>query len=438
MSSKKEHVNLVIIGHVDAGKSTTTGHLLILTGAITDREMREMEAEAQKLDKSSFKYAFVFDRLKEERERGLTIDLAFRKFETPKFYFTLIDAPGHRDFIKNMITGSSQADAAVLVVSAKKGEFEAGISAGGQTREHAFLARTLGVNQMIVLVNKMDTVDWSQERYNEIKDEITDLLKQVGYPVKDVPFIPGSGWTGDNLKERSSNLKWYDGPTLLEALDNIKLPPKPVDKPFRLPIQDVYSIKGIGTVVVGRVETGKIKKGQQVAILPPGFTSEVRSIEMHYEELPEAIPGDNIGVALRGISHKEIKRGMVLSPTDKPASTVEEFTGQIIVIYHPTVVSPGYTPVIHAHTAQQACTFVSIKQKIDPRSGQVSQENPDYIKQGDAAVVEFKPLRPLVLEKYAEIPQLGRFAVRDMGRTIAVGVVKEIKAKEVPLKAGKK
>ncbi|MHA1229490.1 MAG: translation elongation factor EF-1 subunit alpha [Candidatus Helarchaeota archaeon] len=438
MSSKKEHLNLVIIGHVDAGKSTTTGHLLILTGAITEREMREMEAEAQKLDKASFKYAFIFDRLKEERERGLTIDLCFRKFETGKYVFTLIDAPGHRDFVKNMITGSSQADAAILVISAKKGEFEAGISAGGQTREHAFLAKTLGVNQMIVIVNKMDTCDWSKERYEEIKDEITGLLKQVGYPIDKVPFIPVSGWTGDNLKDRSENMKWYDGPTLLEALDNLEIPPKPIDKPLRMPIQDVYSIKGIGTVPVGRIETGVLRKGDKIAIMPPGYTTEVRSIEQHHEELQEAVPGNNIGIAIRGISHKDLKRGMVISGTDNPASVVEDFIGQIIVIYHPTAIAAGYTPVIHAHTAQQACTFTQITQKIDPRSGQVSQENPDFIKQGDAAIVNFHPLRPLVLEKYSEIPQLGRFAVRDMGRTVAVGIVKEITKKDVPLKTGKK
>ena len=438
VSSKMEHLNLVIIGHVDAGKSTTTGHLLILTGAITDREVREMEAEAQKLEKSSFKYAFVFDRLKEERERGLTIDLCFRKFKTKKYYFTLIDAPGHRDFVKNMITGSSQADAAVLVISSKKGEFEAGISAEGQTREHAFLARTLGVSQIIVLINKMDTCDWSQERYTEIKEEISDLLKQVGYNIKDVPFIPGSGWTGDNLNVKSDNLKWYDGTTLIEALNNIKLPPKPTDKPLRMPIQDVYSIKGIGTVPVGRVETGVIKKGDKIAILPIGISTEVRSIEMHHEEISEAVPGDNIGLSIRGISHKDLKRGMVISNIKNPASVVEQFTGQIIIIFHPTALAAGYTPVIHAHTAQQACTFTKLISKISSKTGKVVQDNPDFIKQGDAAMIELLPLKPLVIEKYSEFPQLGRFAVRDGGRTVAVGVVKEIKTKEVTIKGSKK
>jgi elongation factor 1-alpha len=437
VSKKKEHLNLVIIGHVDAGKSTTTGHLLIETGAVTDREMREMEAEADKLDKGSFKFAFIFDRLKEERERGLTIDLCFRKFDTSKYAWTLIDAPGHRDFVKNMITGSSQADAAVLVISAKKGEFEAGISAGGQTREHAFLARTLGVGQMVVWVNKMDTIDWSEDRYKEIKEEISDLLKQVGYKVDEIPFIPGSGWTGDNLKDKSDNLGWYDGPTLIEALDKIELPPKPVDKPLRMPVQDVYSIKGIGTVPVGRIETGVMKKGDQVAILPMGVSTEIRSIEMHHEEIDEAVPGDNVGVAIRGISHKELKRGMVISSLKDPASVVENFTGQIIVIFHPTALAAGYTPVIHAHTAQQACTFTKLLKKIDPKSGQTSQENPDFIKQGDSALIELMPLKPLVIEKYSDFPQLGRFAVRDMGRTVAVGVVMDSKTKSVEIKAKK-
>ncbi|HUY01117.1 MAG TPA: translation elongation factor EF-1 subunit alpha [Candidatus Deferrimicrobium sp.] len=427
---KKPHMNLIIIGHVDHGKSTMMGHLLLKTGSISDREMREMEALAKKLDKGSFKFAFVFDRLKEERERGLTIDLAFRRFDTKKYYYTLIDAPGHRDFVKNMITGSSQADAAILVVSAKTGEFEAGISAGGQTREHAFLSRTLGVAQLIVAINKMDTTDWNEARYNEVRDEVKDLLKMVGFPVDKVNFVPVSAWTGDNLGDKSSNMPWYKGPCLTEALDELELPPKPTDKPLRIPVQDVYKITGVGTVPVGRVETGILKVGEKLIFMPDGATGECRSIEMHHEQIQEALPGDNIGFNIRGLSTKDMRRGDVAGTVSNPPTVAEEFTGQIIVIYHPTALAPGYAPVIHAHTAQIACKFEEIINKMDPRSGQVIQEKPDFLKQGEGGLVRFVPIRPMVIEKFKEFPQLGRFAVRDMGRTVAVGVVTEIKARK--------
>lgn len=430
---KKPHMNLVIIGHVDHGKSTTMGHLLLVTGGITEREMREYEAEAEKIKDATFKYAFIFDRLKEERERGITIDLAFRKFETDNYYFTLIDAPGHRDFVKNMITGSSQADAAILVVSARKGEFEAGISATGQTTEHAYLARTLGVGQIVVGINKMDeaTVNYSETRFNEIKDEISELLKRVGYDIEKVQFIPMSGWTGENLNEKSDNLPWYDGPTLVQALDNLEVPPKPTDKDLRIPIQDVYKIQGVGTVPVGRVETGVLKNNDKIIIMPQGLTTEVRSIEMHHENIPKALPGDNIGFNIRGIAVKDLRRGNVVGHANKePPTVAAEFTGQIVVIYHPTVLPQGYTPVVHAHTAQVSCEFAEILSKIDIRTGQVIQENPEFIKVNEGAVVKFKPKKPFCIEVYNDFPQLGRFAVRDMGRTIAVGIVKEVVKKE--------
>jgi elongation factor 1-alpha len=292
---KKPHLNLIIIGHVDHGKSTMMGHLMLKTGSITEREMREVEAIAKKMDKDSFKFAFVFDRLKEERERGITIDLAFRRFDTQNYYFTLIDAPGHRDFVKNMITGTSQADCAILVVSSKEGEFEGGISALGQTREHAFLAFTLGVQQLVVAINKMDTHNWSEARYTEVKNEISDLLKMVGFNVDKINFVPVSAWTGDNLTEKSENMPWYDGPTLVGALDMMEMPPKPTDKPLRVPVQDVYKITGVGTVPVGRVETGILNVGDKLIFEPADVSGECRSIEMHHEQIQQALPGDNIG-----------------------------------------------------------------------------------------------------------------------------------------------
>ena len=429
--SAKPHLNLVIMGHVDHGKSTTTGHLLYQAGAIDERTIKAFEDEAAKVGKGTFKYAWVLDNLKEERERGVTIDLRFLKFETNKFYFTVIDAPGHRDFVKNMITGASQADAAVLFVSAKKGEFEAGIGPGGQTREHAFLAFTLGVRQVIVAVNKMDdmTVNWSKERYEEVKNEVTRMLKMVGFKVEKVNFVPTSGWTGDNLIKKSDKMPWYTGPTLIEALDLLELPPKPTNKPLRVPIQDVYSITGIGTVPVGRVETGVLKEGANLVFMPSNKTAEVKSMEMHHTRIPVAEPGDNIGMNVRGIAKTEIRRGDVAGPVDNPPTVATEFIGQIIVIYHPTAIAAGYTPVLHYHTGQIACRFTELLKKLDPRTGQVVEEKPSFLKTGDAAWVRLEPLRPIAIETYQDFPELGRFAVRDMGTTVAAGVVKEITKK---------
>ncbi|RLG65503.1 translation elongation factor EF-1 subunit alpha [archaeon] len=431
---EKPHLNLVVIGHVDHGKSTLMGHLLYKAGVIDERTIQKYEEEAKQLGKESFKYAWVLDKLKEERERGLTIDLFFTKFETPHRYYTIIDAPGHRDFIKNMITGTSQADIALLVVSAKKGEYEAVIGFGGQTREHVFLAKTLGVKHLIVAINKMDdaTVNWSKERFEEVKNGIEDLLKKAGYDVNKVPIIPVSAWTGDNLLERSDKMPWYDGPTLFEALDAIE-PPSYEDemkKPLRIPIQDVYSISGVGTVPVGRVETGVLKPGDKVIFEPAHKIGEVKSIEMHHTRIDMAKPGDNIGFNVRGVARHEIRRGDVAGHPDNPPTVVEEFIGQVVVIYHPTAISAGYTPVLHAHTARTPVVFAELLKKIDPRTGQVVEENPKFLKTGDAAIVKFIPIKPVVLEVFKEFPALGRFAIRDSGFTCAVGLVLEITKKK--------
>jgi len=428
---EKPHLNIVITGHVDHGKSTTIGHLFYLTGTIDERKAKVYEEEAKKLGKETFKYAWVLDKLKEERERGLTIDLAFLKFETPKYFFTVIDAPGHRDFVKNMVTGASQADAAILFVSAKRGEFEAGIGPGGQTKEHAWLARTLGVNQMVVAINKMDdpTVDWSQERYEEVKNEVSGMLKPVGYKVKEIPFVPTSGWTGDNLMKPSEKMPWYKGPTLFKALDTFEIPEKPIKKPLRLPIQDVYTITGVGTVPVGRVETGVLKEGDEIVFMPTNVKGEVKSIETHHVRMPKAEPGDNIGFNVRGIARGDIRRGDVAGHPGNPPTVAKEFIGQIAVLYHPTAIAAGYTPVMHAHTGQVACQFAELIQKLDARTGQVVEEKPAFLKTGDAALVRFEPLHPIAVESYKDFEELGRFAIRDMGTTVAAGIVREITKK---------
>ncbi|MBD3196662.1 MAG: translation elongation factor EF-1 subunit alpha [Candidatus Lokiarchaeota archaeon] len=429
MPKEKPHLNLVIIGHIDHGKSTMMGALLIKTGAVTDREARELEKLAKDFDRESWSYAYVFDRLKEERQRGITIDLAFRKFETDNKYFTIIDAPGHQDFVKNMITGASQADAAILVVSGKKGEMEVGIAANGQTREHGYLAQTLGVKQLVVAINKADVWDYKEERYNECKEAVSNLLRNIGFPVKKIPFVPVSGLKGENLTEKEPQLDWYDGPTLIEAIDKFELPEKPLDKPLRLPIQDAYRIKGTGVVPVGRVETGVLKKNDTIMVQPTGFTGEVRSIEMHHEEIPSAEPGDNVGLSIRGMTMDDIHRGDVISHTDNPCTVITpagNWTGQVIVIWHPTAVAQGYTPVVHAHTAQVAAKFTALNKKLDQKTGAVIEDSPKFIKRNEAAIVQLSPIKKLCLENYTEIPELGRFAVRDMGRTVAVGIVKNI------------
>lgn len=421
MADTKPHLNLAFIGHVDHGKSTLVGRMMYEMGAIDEHIIEQYRKEAAAKGKATFEFAWVMDSLKEERERGVTIDIAHQRFDTDKYYFTVVDCPGHRDFVKNMITGASQADAAVLVVAAPDGVM-------AQTKEHVFLARTLGVNQLIVAINKMDATEppYDEKRYNEVKEEVGKLLRMVGYKIDEVPFIPVSAYNGDNVVKHSDRTKWYTGPTVLDALNALKEPQKPVNLPLRIPVQDVYSISGVGTVPVGRVETGVLKKGDKVIFEPAHVSGEVKSIEIHHQEIPEAYPGDNIGWNVRGIGKNDIRRGDVCGHVDNPPTVAKEFTAQIVVLQHPSAISAGYTPVFHCHTAQVACTITEIKAKLDPRTGSVKEQNPAFIKTGDAAIISVRPTKPMVIEKVKEIPQLGRFAIRDMGMTIAAGMCQNV------------
>ncbi len=414
----KPHLNLITIGHVDHGKSTLVGRTFYEKGLVKEEDIRKFEAMGDK--GKTFKFAWVMDGLKEERERGLTIDLAHKKFETDKYYFTIIDAPGHRDFVKNMITGASQADAAILVVAADDGIMP-------QTREHAALAFTLGVGQLVVVINKMDLVGYKEDVFKKLKSEVIDLLKAVGYknPEK-FTFVPAAAFHGDNVVKPSDKMKWYTETVFFAALDSFTVPEKPTGKPLRLPVQDVYSITGVGTVPVGRVETGIIKVGDTLVFEPAGVTGEVKSIEMHHESIPQAEPGDNIGFNIRGVEKTAIRRGDVAGHPKSPPTVAKEFTARIAVLQHPTALTAGYTPVFHTHTTQVACTISEITQKLDPKSGQVIQEKPEFIKKGDMATIKVIPTKPMVIEKAAEFPQLSRFAVRDMGMTIAAGVCIDI------------
>lgn len=445
MGKEKTHISIVVVGHVDSGKSTTTGHLIYKCGGIDKRTIEKFEKESSEMGKGSFKYAWVLDKLKAERERGITIDIALWKFETNKFYVTIIDAPGHRDFIKNMITGTSQADCAVLIVAAGTGEFEAGISKNGQTREHVLLCFTLGVKQLVVAVNKMDSTEpkYSEARFNEISKEVGTYVKKVGYNPATVPIVPISGFNGDNMLEKSANMTWwnkqkitrksgnYEFETLFDALDNIDPPSRPTDKALRLPLQDVYKIGGIGTVPVGRVETGIIKPGMVVTFAPSGLTTEVKSVEMHHEALTEATPGDNVGFNVKNVSVKDLKRGFVASDSKTdPAKEADSFNAQVIVLNHPGQIQAGYSPVLDCHTAHIACKFSELLTKIDRRTGKEIEANPKFVKSGDSCIVKMVPSKPMCVEAFADYAPLGRFAVRDMKQTVAVGVIKEVTKKD--------
>lgn len=420
----KPHLNLVFIGHVDHGKSTTVGRMMYEMKIIPEHVIKQYKDEAEKIGKATFEFAWVMDRLKEERLRGLTIDIAHRKMETNKYYFTVIDAPGHRDFVKNMITGASQADAAVLVVDVGQRDEKGGLMP--QTKEHVFLARTLGIGQIIVAINKMDSVKFEQKKFDETKELLQKLFQMVGYKAEQITFLPIAGLKGDNVTKKSDNLKWFTGPTLIEAIDSLKVPEKPTQLPLRLPIQDVYSITGIGTVPVGRVETGIMKVGDTVVFEPAGAVGEVKSIEMHHENIPQAEPGDNVGFNVRGVGKEDIRRGDVCGHKTKPPTVAKEFTAQIVILQHPTALTVGYTPVFHSHTAQVACKIIELISKLDPKTGNVLEKAPKFLKTGDAGVIRVQPTRPMVVEKVKEIPPMGRFAIRDMGSTVAAGIIVDI------------
>ncbi len=417
MADKKPHINLVVVGHVDHGKSTTVGRMLYDSGKLSEQELAKLKQEAIEKGKPGFEFAFVMDKVKEERERGVTIDLSYQEFPTQKYFFTIIDAPGHKDFIKNMITGTSQADAALLIVSANPGD---GIQE--QTKEHVFLAKTLGVPQLIVGVNKMDMAKYDEKRFAEVKAELEKLLKGVGYDISKINIIPISSMKDDNIKVASPNMAWYKGPTLFASLDMLNPPEKPTALPLRMPIQDVYSITGVGTVPVGRIETGIMKVNQKIIVMPSGKVGEVKDIEMHHEKLQSAEPGDNVGVNVRGLTKEDMRRGDVIGSPESPPTVAKEFTARIMVLNHPTAITVGYSPVFHIHTAQVSCKIKEIKRTIDPRTGTTKQEKPDFIKTGDAAEVVVEPLQPLCIEKQVDNPKLAKFAIRDMGRTVAAGM----------------
>lgn len=433
MAEEKISISVVFIGNIDAGKSTTAGHLLLKCGSVDQETIEKYEKEAAQMHKTSFKYAWVLDNLKSERERGITIDIALQKFETPQYAYTMIDAPGHRDFVKNLITGASQADVAILVIDSTPHSFEAGVGRTGQTKEHALLANTLGVKNLVIAINKIDSTSpepYSFDRYMECKSEILAYIKSVGYKHDNVACVPVSGWFGDNLVEKSENMPWYHGPTLLEALDQVEPPSRPSDKPLRIPIQDVYKIGGVGTVPVGRVESGVIRPGIDACFAPSDIIAEVRSVEKHHKLVDEAGPGSNVGFNIKNVAVKDLSRGNVASnAADHPATAVESFTARVVILNHPGKISNGYCPVIDCHTSHVACSF-HLLQKLDRHAWEVLEEEPEFVQTGDACLIKLQPTKPFCVETFEEFPPLGRFAVRDMKQTVGVGIIKSIVRKE--------
>ncbi|KAJ6241175.1 translation factor [Anaeramoeba flamelloides] len=437
----KPHLSVVFLGHVDSGKSTTAGHFLKKCGLVDKKLFEKMCQEAKNLGKQSFKYAYVFDRLKSERERGLTQDCKSLNFETENKNFTLVDAPGHKKYMKNMITALSQVDAVIMVVDATVGTFEKGFKKQGKIRELAIIASAYGAKQMIVLVNKMDvsSVDYSQARYNRIKDKMNPFLRRLGYHSGAFQFIPISAWLGQNLMELDTqSMGWYTGPTLYQALERLQEPKRATDQPFRLAVRDVYNVYGVGIVVRGVVASGTLSEGNQMVLSPTGGIFQARSILCHGKRIKEAQCGQFASVNLKYLSSRYIKRGMVLGHiTNDPPCIVLDFTARIYVVNHPTQIRPGYEPVIDCHTSHITCKIDRFLQKIN-KNGRLLEKSPTSLRTGDHAIVHMIPLQPFCVEPYHKIPTLGRIIIRDMSIIVGIGSIQSTNKSKIPITKLKK
>ncbi|XP_054246790.1 eukaryotic peptide chain release factor GTP-binding subunit ERF3A isoform X1 [Indicator indicator] len=421
---KKEHVNVVFIGHVDAGKSTIGGQIMYLTGMVDKRTLEKYEREAKEKNRETWYLSWALDTNQEERDKGKTVEVGRAYFETEKKHFTILDAPGHKSFVPNMIGGASQADLAVLVISARKGEFETGFEKGGQTREHAMLAKTAGVKHLIVLINKMDdpTVNWSNERYEECKEKLVPFLKKVGFnPKKDIHFMPCSGLTGANLKEQSEFCPWYIGLPFIPYLDNLPNFNRSVDGPIRLPIVDKY--KDMGTVVLGKLESGSICKGQQLVMMPNKHNVEVLGILSDDVETDSVAPGENLKIRLKGIEEEEILPGFILCDPNNLCHSGRTFDAQIVIIEHKSIICPGYNAVLHIHTCIEEVEITALICLVDKKTGEKSKTRPRFVKQDQVCIARLRTAGTICLETFKDFPQMGRFTLRDEGKTIAIGKV---------------
>lgn len=426
----KQLLNLVVIGHVDAGKSTLMGHMLYLLGNVNKRTMHKYEQESKKAGKASFAYAWVLDETGEERERGVTMDVGMTKFETTTKVITLMDAPGHKDFIPNMITGAAQADVAVLVVDASRGEFEAGFETGGQTREHGLLVRSLGVTQLAVAINKMDQVNWQQERFQEITGKLGHFLKQAGFKESDVAFVPTSGLSGENLTTRSQSsdlTKWYKGLCLLEQIDSFKPPQRSIDKPFRFCVSDVFKDQGSGFCVTGKIEAGYIQTGDRLLAMPPNETCTAKGITLHDEPVDWAAAGDHVSLTLVGMDIIKINVGCIFCGPKEPIKACTRFRARILIFSIEVPITKGFPVLLHYQTVSEPAVIKRLISVLNKSTGEVTKKKPKLLTKGQNALVELQTQRPVALELYKDFKELGRFMLRYGGSTVAAGVVTEIK-----------
>jgi len=458
MASTKVHLSTVICGHVDSGKSTTTGRLLFELGGLPERDLLKLKEEAKALGKDSFCFAFFMDRQKDERERGITIACTTKEFFTEKYHYTIIDAPGHRDYIKNYISGASSADVGVLMIPSgnefttaiAKGDHKAG-EVQGQSRQHARLLLLLGVRQLIVCVNKMDNVQYQQDKFEEVRDEVRRMLVQVGWKKTDVdasvPILPISGWQGDNLLKPSPNMTWWKGVsvkkpfsgepvtlvTMIDALNSFaELPPRHSDKPLRIPISNIYTIKGVGTVIAGRVEQGILKPGDEVKFLPSSLVTEsvgkVFSIEMHHQSVPQAGPGDNVGINIKGLDKDKMPTSgdVIVLKSDNSLGKVTRFTAQVQVLDHPGELKVGYTPIGFVRTAHSPCKMTAINWKMGKETANQKVENPVSLKANEMAEIVMEPTQPIALDAFTKSEGLGRIAFMDGNSAIMLGRISKV------------
>ena len=452
MSQEKEHISLVVCGHVDAGKSTSTGHLIFKLGGISQREMEKLQAEADAQGKSSFAFAYYMDKGKQERERGVTIECTTKEFFTDTYHYTIVDAPGQRDYVKNMITGAGTADVALLLVPAEG--FETAIAKGdratgeiqGQTRQHARLLGLLGIEKLIVGVNKMDAVNWNEDRFNEIKEEMTKMIQSAGFKPKQVPFIPYSGFQGENLIDPTDKMPWYkgwsanvtktevvNGMTIYDALEKLARPPKRNHEgALRIPINGIYKIKGVGDVITGRIEQGTLNAGETISICPRELNNlKVFSIEMHHKTWPSAKPGDNVGMNIKGLDKTKMPKvgDVIYVPKQGELKAVKSFIAQVVVQEHPGQLKPGFSPCVYVRTAKSACKMNKINWKMGKKTGNQQLDNPPFLEMGESAEVEFIPQQPIYLESFDTCQGLGRIAIMDSNQLVMLGKVMSVEYK---------
>ncbi|KAL1755281.1 P-loop containing nucleoside triphosphate hydrolase protein [Schizophyllum commune] len=426
----KEHLNIVFIGHVDAGKSTLGGNLLYMTGMVDKRTMEKYEKEAKDAGRETWYLSWALDSTPQERSKGKTVEVGRAYFETDARRYTILDAPGHKTYVPSMISGAAQADVAILVISARKGEFETGFERGGQTREHIMLVKTAGVTKVIIAINKMDdpTVKWDEARYKEIKDKITPFVKAAGFnPKTDVTFIPVSAYTGVNLKERvdKKTAPWWDGPSFLEHLDHMPMVDRKINAPLMMPVSEKY--KDMGTIVVGKVESGVVRKGDQLLLMPNKDLVEVSAIYNEMEdEVTSGFCGDNVRIRLRGVDDEDISPGFVLTSPNKPVHAVRQFEAQLAILEHKSIICAGYSAVMHVHTLSEEVTLAALLHYFDKATGRKSKKPPQFAKKGQKIVALIETTAPVCVEKFSDYPQLGRFTLRDEGRTIAIGKITKL------------